>query len=511
MPSFFFRHWVRYALAMSCVLPLTHVFATPGAVDTTYGVGGSFISTISDDARGSAIQPDGKLLLAASCPRRAPLTGKTFCVTRLATDGTLDSSFGAAGRAIFQVGDTNSIAEQALKVALQSDGKVLVGGRCASGSTTASCIARLLPNGTLDTTFGTGGKLFLPYLREFGTIRAAVGPTILVTGGCGITGIGSSPAKMCVMQFQANGTPDAAFGTSGTYEFPYLPGSSGSDVGLALAIRSDGVIAIAGRCGAAGLTTGTACVGFLNANGTPNGSAFFQSMGPVTFPDNNNTNNSLESVAWRVDGALVAAGRCTRSNSTAGVCVLYGNLAMNESVQATAAANVAPIGEDPDFFMSMVDVQVLADGRSLVFFPRKVSATSVAMSYYLYGASFNAIATDEIQPRASAPNFGWAGGAVQADGKFLIAGSCLPAAASPPNACTARFSGFPSPARQCSLDMDGDGAVTATIDGLISTRVMLGMTGSAVLNGITLPATATRTTWPLIRDHLVTQCGLVIP
>ena len=59
--------------------------------------------------------------------------------------------------------------------------------------------------------------------------------------------------------------------------------------------------------------------------------------------------------------------------------------------------------------------------------------------------------------------------------------------------------------------MDGDGLTTATIDGLISTRVMLGLTGTAVTNGITFPAAATRTNWTAIRNFLVTHCGMNLP
>ncbi len=59
-----------------------------------------------------------------------------------------------------------------------------------------------------------------------------------------------------------------------------------------------------------------------------------------------------------------------------------------------------------------------------------------------------------------------------------------------------------------TLDVDGDGLTTAVIDSLIHARVALGLTGNAVTNGITFPANAARKTWPLIRDYLVTQCGM---
>ena len=74
--------------------------------------------------------------------------------------------------------------------------------------------------------------------------------------------------------------------------------------------------------------------------------------------------------------------------------------------------------------------------------------------------------------------------------------------------CLARYEGGPFGAQNCSLDFDGDGRVTATTDVLIGTRIALGINSSAALNGINFPATATRNTWPLIRDYLVAQCGM---
>ena len=96
--------------------------------------------------------------------------------------------------------------------------------------------------------------------------------------------------------------------------------------------------------------------------------------------------------------------------------------------------------------------------------------------------------------------------ALQPDGKVLLVGNCY--GGSNPDFCAARYDGGPFAYQNCKLDLDGDGRVLATTDMLIGTRIALGMAGSAVVNGINFPATATRNTWPLIRDYLVTQCGL---
>lgn len=506
------RGWSSWltAAAVGCGFWFTGTAgAVPGDVDTTYGAGGYFLSTINDNARGSAMQADGKLLLAASCPRRSPLTGATFCVSRLTTAGILDTTFGSLGRAVFQVGDTNSIAEQAVGIAVQADGKIVVGGQCSSGAVAASCVARLLSDGTLDSSFGTGGKLFLSGIRWFGAVQTLPGPKVLVAGGCGVSGPISAPPTMCVAKLNADGSSDGTFGTSGTYVFPALNGG-GNDVAMAIAVRGDGLIAVAGRCTASALVSSKACIGMLTAAGTPDASVVGQSLSIVTFIDNSNTHNSLETIAWRVDGALISAGRCKVANGSYGLCSVYLNLGQApgmQQAQVTSAVATWGIGSDPDVFVGMVSAKVLPDGRTLVAFPANVTSTTASLAYYLFDTSFGQIVGSLADPRAGL-NLPWAGISVESDGRFVVAGSCYPTGSSAPNACAVRFRAFPSPATRCSLDIDGDGNVSATTDGLISTRVMLGVTGNAVTGGINFPSGATRTSWSAIRNFLVNECGL---
>ena len=96
--------------------------------------------------------------------------------------------------------------------------------------------------------------------------------------------------------------------------------------------------------------------------------------------------------------------------------------------------------------------------------------------------------------------------ALQPDGKIVVAGYCSNGTNN--DFCLTRYESGPFDAKNCSLDIDGDGRILATTDMLIGTRVALGITGNAVIGGITFAQNATRNTWPLIRDYLVTQCGM---
>ena len=110
-----------------------------------------------------------------------------------------------------------------------------------------------------------------------------------------------------------------------------------------------------------------------------------------------------------------------------------------------------------------------------------------------------------ITPISSGDDYAY-GVALQPDGKIVVAGYCSNGAND--DFCLDSFEGGPFDAKNCSLDIDGDGRVLATTDMLIGTRAALGITGNAVIGGISFAPNATRNTWPLIRDFLVTQCGM---
>jgi Domain of unknown function (DUF5122) beta-propeller len=181
---------------------------------------------------------------------------------------------------------------------------------------------------------------------------------------------------------------------------------------------------------------------------------------------------------------------------------------------------ITPIGSGDDFATAMVQ---LSDGRFILGGQcANGSVYQFCVARYRYdgtldvvfdGDSFNGdgkflvppnLSNDRltamaIQTRTNNPN---------ADGSLVLAGTCRAGATD--FFCVTRLSIFSAGAQQCSFDLDGDGRVLATVDGLIMTRVMLGIRGSAVLQGITIDATARRRTWDQISDYLNTQCGMSI-
>src|SRR5215471_8871134 len=133
------------------------VRAASGDLDSTFGTGGKVSLPLpgsNDSVRGTAIQSDGKIVVAGS-------DSNDFTLARYNTNGTLDSSFGSAGEVVT---DFSGGADQAFAVAIDSSGKIVVAGSAANPSTvnptgTDFALARYNTNGSLDMTFGSGGKV----------------------------------------------------------------------------------------------------------------------------------------------------------------------------------------------------------------------------------------------------------------------------------------------------------------------------------------------------------------
>ncbi len=126
-----------------------------GTPDTGFGFGGKLTTSFggaSATANGVVIQTDGRIVVAGATQTNG---NNQFAVARYLTNGTLDFAFGTQGKATFAFG-VPGFRDYANAVALQPDGKILLAGTVYSNSVDF-CLVRLNTNGTLDTTFGNGG------------------------------------------------------------------------------------------------------------------------------------------------------------------------------------------------------------------------------------------------------------------------------------------------------------------------------------------------------------------
>ena len=134
-------------------------FLSTGALDRSFGTSGFVRTAIGEsvEATSAGAQPDGKIVVVGTArQRRSDGCGESPAVARYLPDGSLDPSFGDEGVVVTTVREACAYAEA---VAVQGDGKVVVAGHVFDGATAAGrdLVLRYAADGTLDRTFGDGG------------------------------------------------------------------------------------------------------------------------------------------------------------------------------------------------------------------------------------------------------------------------------------------------------------------------------------------------------------------
>lgn len=143
-----------------------------GARDPSFGANGVVtvpLSALSSTVNDLILQPDGKIV-GAGYATPSDVTGKTdFAAFRLLPTGLPDQGFGNNGNVIISMGELDDAAEA---LALQPDGKIVLTGTSKSQNPAGEmAIVRLKPDGTLDTTFDTDGKLIIPAANAGGQLH----------------------------------------------------------------------------------------------------------------------------------------------------------------------------------------------------------------------------------------------------------------------------------------------------------------------------------------------------
>jgi uncharacterized delta-60 repeat protein len=229
-----------------------------GALDTTFDGDGRKVFSWGAIGRVTAVvvAPNGKILLGGfSGPE-----GGNIQVARLKSNGAFDTTFGTGGIATIDFGGT----EFGEAMARQADGRILVAGRASPGG---AVVARLRATGALDPDFGAGGRVTLSAAASAGAVLVAPDRNILVAGNT------SGSAVMTVTRLRPDGSLDTTFGGGGTATVDF--GSLADLLGGAV-LQPDGKIVLAGYTQA----TEDVAVARLNANGSPD--ATFGTGGKAT-------------------------------------------------------------------------------------------------------------------------------------------------------------------------------------------------------------------------------------
>jgi uncharacterized delta-60 repeat protein len=195
----------------------------------------------ADGANAVAVQPDGKII-AAGYAQVSPID-YDFALVRYKPDGTLDSSFGGDGIVTTDLGSENDSANA---VAIQPDGNIVAVG--VTGENVA--LARYLPNGELDRTFGGTGTV----VSDLGFDDVANGVAITSGGTILIAGTRLGPKvnlDAFVASYGPNGKLNLGFGNFGVVDTDL---SGGDDFGDDLVLDSGGGIVVVGTASSATVT-----------------------------------------------------------------------------------------------------------------------------------------------------------------------------------------------------------------------------------------------------------------
>jgi len=275
-----------------------------GALDPTFGAGGKVRTDLGGQIEwieDLAVQSDGKIVAVGTTGTQT--TSSEFALARYASDGSLDASFGAGGKV------TTDFGGRAFAVALRGDGKIVVAGDGARGGATGDdiALARFNTDGSLDTSFGVGGKV----LTDFNSTNEAASELAIQPDGrlvvVGYTGpfgpYVTNPPDFALARYNPNGSLDTSFDGDGKVSTAFTAGWS--DQGYGIALAPDGKIVAAGwgiPAGASG--PGVIDVARYNADGSLDASF----GGDGTLVSAPGSNNGAFAVVVQPDGRVVVAG-----------------------------------------------------------------------------------------------------------------------------------------------------------------------------------------------------------
>jgi uncharacterized delta-60 repeat protein len=286
-------------------------YAAAGTLDPSFGTGGRVLTHYAGElvtVAEAAVQGDGKLVIAGTVSHGTGTNFTSdFLVLRYNPDGTPDTTFGSGGtvRTDFD-GGTDSLAT----LLVQPDGKLVAVGHSQTASSDDAALARCNPDGSPDISFGTAGKVFLSGPDNVPADAALQSDGKIVVAGSVPEGAPhSSPRDFSLRRFNADGSLDVTFGSGGQVTTNF--GAGQTDVARAVAVQSDGKIVVAGDTrtpNVQGTASGPGdfALARFNADGTLD--ATFGTGGKVTTDIGSNSDDTVSDLALQPDGRIAVAG-----------------------------------------------------------------------------------------------------------------------------------------------------------------------------------------------------------
>jgi uncharacterized delta-60 repeat protein len=284
-------------------------FTPKGSLDPSFGAGGKVTGPSSwlTGAGAVALQPDGKIVAAGK-----DYDGSNFHFTlaRYKASGSLDKSFGSGGTVTTAFGLPIAGASA---VALQADGKIVAAGQLENGAQAGFVLARFDAGGSLDSTFGTNGRVTTALA---GSGPGGVTSALAIQPDGRIVVAGSYAGGFALARYDPDGSLDASFGTGGIVTTPISGLGSGA---AAVALQPDGKIVAAGSGNTIGQYNPSFVLirydtdGSLDTTFGTNGIASTAFIDPTTC---DSCGDEAHAVALQPDGKIVAAGDTCQGRGT---------------------------------------------------------------------------------------------------------------------------------------------------------------------------------------------------
>ncbi len=198
----------------------------------------------TDDVEGIALQADGKIVVAVSAGGAAGASD--FAAVRLTATRQLDRTFGSGGiQTVSFAGSAKAYA-----VAIRANGGIVLASGAQSGASSAAtsfAMARLTASDSLDAGFGNAGEQTVSFNPKASSQDAAHAVAIAPGGSILLAGVhaaGISGSVFAVARLTPNGTLDTGFGSAGLQSFALSPGLDPDDVANGMALQGNGGIVV---------------------------------------------------------------------------------------------------------------------------------------------------------------------------------------------------------------------------------------------------------------------------
>jgi uncharacterized delta-60 repeat protein len=419
------------AAAISVVAASIALAAAAGDLDTTFSSDGKRAFDVfgnkRDEANAMAIQADGKIVVGGQWYGTAgDGSTATFALARFMPSGALDTSFGSGGRTLTTFPNGPAAVTG---IAIAPDGKIIAAGwrDDDDGSNDGDfAVARYTSGGDRDTTFSGDGKT----ITSFGASDRADAVALQADGKVVVVGRHKDGPDydFAFARFKTNGALDAAFAEDGRR----VVGFGGNDSGYAVAIQADGKIVAAGERSALDVFERDFALARLRTDGSLDSG--FAGDGKLTASFGSLSDyDSARAVAIQSNGRIVVGGQ---GGSDASDFALL-RLTTSGSPDNSFSSNGFQTAAFPPGSSRINALAIQANGRIVAVGERAFKDRRFALARFTTGGNLDtSFSGDGKQTTSFTGHDRATGAALQSDGKIVAAGTADPNQSAPNFAIT---------------------------------------------------------------------------